>query len=327
MTTKILYVLVCNPSDFYLEQAYISVFSARLHNPYLDVELLTDRTTADSFGEWGSFGELFQSLFSRIYTIDLDPAFSTLKRSRILKTGMRNYVEGDFLYVDSDTLVGPMQDRLDTLPYSLAACADTHCAFLDHPHRMATVHLCKKIGHDVSSEPFYFNGGVMLVRDTPENAQFFSLWQRVYLEGSQKGIFQDQPSLSFVNLRCGRPIAPLDGYWNCQIQHGVRFLKDAFVVHYVCTNVGTGPQDSLFLLNNRSVLQRIREKGEMTEDVQEVAKDPFKGFASLTQVFAGEDVYFFQTRRYRWLRKRFSRGRSSVLELILKCWDHLTGRV
>lgn len=327
MTTKILYVLVCSPGDYYLEQTYISAFSARLHNPHLNVELLTDKATADSFGEWGTFGEEFKSLFTRICTVDLDPSLSALKRSRILKTGMRNYVEGDFLYVDSDTLVGPMEDRLDTLPYTLAACADTHCAFPDHPHRMATIHLCEKIGHDVSSEPVYFNGGVMLVRDTPENVQFFSSWQRVYLEGCEKGIFQDQPSLSLVNLCCGRPIAQLDGFWNCQIQHGVRFLKDALVVHYVCTNVGTGPQDSLFLLNNRAVLQRIRQKGGMTEEVQEVVEDPFKGFASLTQVFAGEDVYLFQTRRYKWLRKNFQRGRGSVLEFILKCWDHLTGRV
>jgi hypothetical protein len=91
--------------------------------------------------------------------------------------------------------------------------------------------------------------------------------------------------------------------------------------------VGTGPQDSLFLLNNRAELQRIRQKGGMTEEVQEVVEDPFKGFAALTQVFAGEDVYFFQTRRYKWLRKNFHKGKGSVLEFILKCWDHLTGRV
>lgn len=323
MTTKILYVLVSSPGDYYLEQTYISALGARSHNPHTDVELLADKSTVESLGARGPLGESFKSLFSRIHAIDLDPSLSAVKRSRILKTGMRNYVEGDFLYIDSDTLVGPLEAALEALPYKLAACPDTHCAFPDHPHRSATIHLCQKIGYDVSSEPYYYNGGVMLVRDTPENARFFSMWQSAYQEGFEKGIFQDQPSLSLVNSKCGCPIATLDGFWNCQIQHGVRFLKDAFVVHYVCTNVGTGPQDSLFLLNNRKVLQRVRDHGGITEEVRQVVDDPFTGFAALTQVFAGEDVYLFQTRRYRWLRKHYHKNKWSLLEFVLKVWDHL----
>ena len=47
----------------------------------------------------------------------------------------------------------------------------------------------------------------------------------------------------------------------------------------------------------------------------------------LTQLFAGEDLYFFRTRRYRALRKGFRRGKFSMLEFLLKVRDHLFGRV
>jgi hypothetical protein len=71
------------------------------------------------------------------------------------------------------------------------------------------------------------------------------------------------------------------------------------------------------------VLQRLRDNGGITEEVKQVVDDPFTGFAALTQVFAGEDVYLFQTRRYRWLRKHYHKNKWSLLEFMLKVWDHL----
>jgi len=52
-----------------------------------------------------------------------------------------------------------------------------------------------------------------------------------------------------------------------------------------------------------------------------------KGFAPVVRVTVGEDLHFFQTRRYRWLRSRFRRGRFSLLEFLLKVKDHLLGKV
>lgn len=48
MKTKIVYVLVSDEKDLYLEQAWLSVYSLRLHNPTAYVVVLMDDNTERS---------------------------------------------------------------------------------------------------------------------------------------------------------------------------------------------------------------------------------------------------------------------------------------
>lgn len=321
MKTKLLYVLVSGPGDMYLEQAFISAASARKHNPEARIELLTDSATFSGISSRGQIAEDFLKLFDNIVRADLDPSLPGFKRSRLLKTGMRSYIEGDFLYIDSDTVIAKALDAIDGIDASIAACADLHCTFADHPHRDATISLCRKAGFDASSEQVYFNGGVMLVRDTPEASEFFRLWHENYLLSYDSGIRQDQPSLSRTNASLGHIVKELEGFWNCQLQYGTRFLKDAYIVHYVCTYIHSGEEGKLFRLNDPSTLLKVRTGG--LASVEDIIEDPSCGIAPCARLFAGEDLYFFRTRRYRWMRKRFRRNRFSLLEFILKVCDHI----
>lgn len=325
METKILYVLVSSPKDCYLEQAYISAYSARAHNPSATIVLLTDQDTEKSFQERGAIGVSFPALFDEIVSIELEPSLTPMLRSRILKTGMRSYVKGDFLYIDSDTLIVRPLDAIDSVAGPLAACRDLHCDFPDHPHRGASLSYCRKLGFDASREPVYFNGGVMLARDQAIAYDFFARWQKNYLEGQKVGVRPDQPSLAKTIAEMDHPLVLLDDVWNCQMQNGVRYMKDAFIFHYVCTNVASGEEGKLFCLNDRDVLMKVRNQG--IEAVRPVVDDFFQGFASSTQLYAGEDLFFFQTRRYKWLRRSYRRDGFSLLEWLLKVKDHLLKRV
>lgn len=318
MNTKILYILVSDGTGFYTEQALVSATSARERNPGATLVLLTDGDTV--------VPELLGRLFDHQVRVAFPPGVPPMKRSRLLKTGMRQHVEGDFLFVDADTVVARPLEDIDAVQAPLAACRDLHSPFREHPHYRATVNMCRRLGFDVSAEAEYFNSGVMLVRDTPQNHAFFRLWQRNYLAGYEAGIRPDQPSLAQTQAACGHPIALLDDVWNCEVQNGVRYLRDAYIVHYMVTNVGSGAQDSLFLLNSREALLKMREAGGLTPEVRAVMEDPFKGYAPVTQVFAGDDIYFFRTRRYRWLRRHYVRGKTSLLEWLLKVKDHLVCR-
>lgn len=318
MKTQILYVLVSSPADVYLEQAFVSASSARMRNPSARMVLLADAGTC--------IPERMEAIFDTVKRVDFPAEMPPMKRSRLLKTGMRGLVEGDFLYIDADTVIARPLDGIDAVPASLAACRDLHSPFQEHPHYQATVNMCRKMGFDASGEQEYFNSGVMLVKDTPENHAFFHDWQENYLAGYEAGIRPDQPSLARTNAAHGHPIARLEDSWNCEVQNGVRYLKDAYIVHYMVTNVGSGPQDSLFLLNRRDVLLGMREAGDITPEIREVMEDPFKGYAPVTQVFAGDDIHLFRTRRYRALRRRYQRGKWSFVEFILKVLDHLKCR-
>ena len=323
MKTQLLYILVSSPSDVYLEQAFVSASSARLRNPGARIVLLTDRSTADGLEERGAIGTAFKALFTEVIVADVDPALPAMKRSRLLKTGMRGYVQGDFLFIDADTVVARSLADIDSVEAPLAACRDLHSPFAVHPHREATVNMCRKLGFDASSVKDYFNSGVLLVKDTPENHAFFRAWQKNYLAGWDKGIRPDQPSLAQTLALEGAEMALLEDRWNCEVQNGVRYLGDACIVHYMVTNVGSGPQDQLFLLNNRQTLMAVREAGALTPEVQAVVDNPHLGYAPVTQVFAGDDLYLFRSRRYRWLRSHYSPGKWSLGEFLLKVKDHL----
>ena len=51
MKTKIVYVLVSSETDLYLEQAWLSLYSLRLHNPNAHVVILMDDYTEHSLRE------------------------------------------------------------------------------------------------------------------------------------------------------------------------------------------------------------------------------------------------------------------------------------
>ena len=321
MKTKLLYILVSGPSDVYLEQAFVSASSCARHNPGASMTLLTDKATADGWLYGNPLSKAFTALFSEVLVAPLDPAIPAMKRSRLLKTGMREYVKGDFLFIDADTVIASPLDAVDSFKAELAAAPDLHSAFLEHPHSQATINMCRKLSYDPSGDEFYYNSGVLLVRDTDANHDFFREWQKNYLAGYEKGIRPDQPSLAKTNA--GRQIVRLPDVWNVEVQNGVRYLRDAFIVHYMVTNVGSGPQDSLFLLNSKDALLRMRSAGAITPEIEEVIGNPFKGYAPVTQVFAGEDLYLFRTRRYRWLRSHYKPGKRSFLEWLLKVRDHI----
>ena len=321
MKTKLLYILVSTPKDVYLEQAYVSVASARRRNPGAHITLLTDTVTEASFGQRGAQDAAFRALFDEVVVAPLNPSLPAMKRSRLLKTGMRQYVEGDFLFIDADTVVVRSLEEIDSVEASLAACRDLHAPFREHPHRRATINMCKRFGFDVSGSENYFNSGVLLVKDTPENHRFFALWQENYLKGQAAGIKPDQPSFAQTDAALGFPVQQLPGEWNCQVQNGIRYIRNAYILHYMVTNLSSGEEEKLYSLNGKELLLKVREKG--LGPVEEIIEDPMKGYALSVRVFAGEDLYFFQSRRYKWLRRRFRSDRFSIHEWLLKVNDHL----
>ena len=140
MKTQLLYILVSSPADVYTEQVLVSATSARRRNPSAVMLLLTDSDTIVT--------PALQSLFDRVIRQDFQADIPPMKRSRLLKTGMRSLVEGDFLFIDADTIVARPLDGIDAMEAPLAACPDLHSHFPEHPHYEATVNMCRKLCED-----------------------------------------------------------------------------------------------------------------------------------------------------------------------------------
>ena len=76
------------------------MMSLRHRTPDAVVELLIDKETEKSL--IGRRAEII-NLVNKITAIDVAGEYNAQQRSRILKTSLRNYVEGDCLFIDCDT--------------------------------------------------------------------------------------------------------------------------------------------------------------------------------------------------------------------------------
>lgn len=304
MNTKLLYVLVSSVNDLYLEQAYVSMYSAKKYMPDCHVVLLVDKNTYDGFV---GIREKEVSLADEIIVVDLDTKLSSQKRSRILKTGARNYIEGDYLFIDADTIIVRDLSCVDSFNFPIGACRDTHSNFQENPYRDLGIRDARALGIDISSEQEYFNSGVIYVKDIPETHAFYAEWEKNYCAGYEKGVTMDQPSFALTNIRLKYPIKKIPDIWNCELKHGIKYLKNAYIVHYLCTNVSSGNDRQLFLLNDAAVMQDIKRTGIIPEKIKSVILDPFEGIADTTHCFAGNDLDFFRTKTFDYFLKLYKR--------------------
>lgn len=283
MKTKILYVLTSSETDIYLEQAYVSICSVRHHMPYAHITVVTDSVTKATLT--GLRADMLKDV-NELVVVDLPSDMSGQKRSRELKTSCRNHVKGDFLFIDCDTLVCRPLDEIDDIPYDLAACRDGHSDLADSPYRDMCLLNSRKIGDEISDESIYFNSGVILARDVPMVHEFYDRWHANLNEGRSHGVMMDQPSFCKTNIQMGHVIKLLPDVWNCQIIHGIRYLPEARVLHYLTTNAKSVGHQA-FILKEKESFDKLKTEITLPESITECFDNPFKGIPECVMVSAG----------------------------------------
>lgn len=225
---QVVYVLTSTDKDPYLEQMWLSVRSLRRHNAHTKVVAVTDRVTFDALTPIRK--EMMETV-DEVIIVDLDPELSGKVRSRLLKTGLREIVEGDFLYVDTDTIIVDSLEDMDYLnQFDLGAVYDLNVAWVDSPAQTHTINAYKP-AFDVSEATQFFNGGVMWAKDNQVSHDFYSLWQILYKSGEQLGCSFDQASLSMAE-QSTKAINRLDDSWNVQGIYSATFILRAKIFHY-----------------------------------------------------------------------------------------------
>lgn len=228
MHTKIVYTLVSDASDYYLEQALISVYSLRIYNPDTVVELVVDTLTAASLE--GTRAKI-KKYVTHVISIEAPNGYNKMLRSRFLKTTLRQWVTGDYLFVDCDTFISRSLEEIDLFHAELGLVAD-----LNENLPLTNedgIQRCRQIGFtDVEGKP-YFNSGVMYVKDTSLAHTFYEKWHRNWFLSTENGVCVDQPALCQTNMEMQYPIQELPAEWNCQFKYSyTRYLKEARILHF-----------------------------------------------------------------------------------------------
>ncbi len=263
MKPAVVYVLADGAAGLYSRMAVMSVYSLRRYHPDIPVWLVMDPET---FGRLERLGSALIDMATPV--VEKVPVqFYVTERSRYLKTRMRSIVQGDFLYIDTDTIICAPLDGIDRVDADLAAVADANSPLgLWYPDTIAK---CEKAGFAGLKGKPYYNGGVLFVRDTASTHRFFEEWHRLWLQSRQRGILLDQPALCQAGVNLGCPVHEVNGTWNCQIGNspaGLYYYRKARILHYFTTMADN------FVPN--VLLPHISETGLLDAYAQQIASDP-----------------------------------------------------
>ena len=231
MKTKLVYVLTCDPENHYIEQALISVFSARYWNPDAYIILIVDDMTDQLLV--GKRSELLGYISEKIVIPFKDPELSSVYRSRWIKTSVRHFIKGRYLFIDCDTIVCRSLEQIDTFACDIGAVWDAHLLVEDFCDNLiaSTKAANISIGVDIEGEKEYFSSGVLFVQDTPNAHQLYLLWHEYWEESCQCKLFIDQPAMAKANREMGHIIQRIPDIYNCIVFTHNAYTRDAIVLH------------------------------------------------------------------------------------------------
>ncbi|MDN0066642.1 glycosyltransferase [Bacteroides gallinaceum] len=305
MNTKIVYCTVSGSEDMYLAQAFISIYSARRYNPSATIVLLVDKPTSDVIEK--HFRNL-KGYVTNVIVANVPEHLNKMERSRYLKTTMREHVDGDFLYIDADTIVTCNLSEIDYADFDMGSVLDRHARISVHVLSRKISNDLKKVNMSLKDlKDKYFNGGVLFVKDTPNTHELFDKWHTIWEETRHKGKPIDQPPLARANMECGYIIHEMDGEWNCQLSDNfLNCFHDAKILHYFASN-----NESPYNMYENDLYIEVMNKDEIPQNIKDAIENPKSFFKPKHRVIYNDDIDFTITnihtifKYHRWLFNMF----------------------
>lgn len=287
MNTKIVYVIISGDNDIYFEQVWASAWSLKYYNPTAKITLLTDEATKKSIMSDARKASL--ELIDEIKVVDIpsmnsgqvEREYSNKEKSRWIKTNMRNLIDGDFLFIDADTIICGDLSEIDNLTCSVGAVLDNNChakeicdyfIFRD----MYTNRLKNVFGVDYTPDVDVFNSGVMFVKDDVFAHEFFTRWHQNWQVSLAKGYVVDQLPLVKTCMDMGNPIYEMSGIYDCQIRSSIQYLLDAKIIHTFATQ----GHSILTPIVSTEIFYEIKKEGKLTDNVKDLLLNCKQSFTS-----------------------------------------------
>ena len=177
MKTQIVYSVISTEKDFFLEELWVSVYSLRQFHPNDRVVVMTDAPTGERIKRRPSL----DSLISEVMVIPMPEEYNNDCRAREIKTNIRNLIDGDFLFIDTDTVICQPLDEVDNLSVkNLAMVPEFHDSFKKHfCYEFVYQDVIRIFCTDCSDSQYWFNSGCMFVRDNETTRKFFGRIQHL----------------------------------------------------------------------------------------------------------------------------------------------------
>lgn len=296
MRTKIVYVVTSDETDVYLEQALLSVFSLRKHNPDAYVELVVDQDTDATIV--GKREEILKYIDNKV-VVNVPEEYNKVCRSRWIKTSLRQHIKGNFLFIDTDTIITDNLSEIDSFQGNLGAVIDAHVPIYLRKDSKYIEEIKKNAieeGWKCSDEIPFFNSGVFFVNDTVESYEFFSYWHETWADFYKRyGRHIDQAPLGATNEKFRYIIKELSGTWNCQIaRSGISYLSNAKIMHYLAYDGTVNP----WVFYNHDILNEIKNIGYISDKISKLVDEAKISFDVPNMIVSGSKL---ESVKYRYL--------------------------
>ena len=292
MIPQIVYVLVANEKNLYLEEMWVSIFSLRRHHPEATVKVLVDMETKEYLSR---FPQL-TSMIDETVVVQTPAGYNAKQRSRQIKTTIRNVLTGDYIFIDTDTVIckpldGIVEDIRELKDFrGIAAVREGHVTMKET--LFPPTETVKRIFDiDISQSPLMTNSGVMFVADIPFTHEFYKRWNENWKRSCfEKGNSQDQPSLYATDCQYGYVIRELSGIYNAQVAMSLKYYADAVILHWwhmdFIEDQSYSPYFSL------EIYQDLKKEGEITPQIEELIINAKQSFVSPTMPVGKEHILF-----------------------------------
>jgi hypothetical protein len=260
---------VSRDTDLYLEELWVSLFSLRKHNQAVKTIVLVDAPTSERIKQ----NKELASLITELKVVNVPEEYSPKDRSREIKTSIRNLIDGDFLFIDTDTVICAPLDDVDLLHVqNIAMVPELHGPFKEHLTYGFVSEDTKRIFNvDVSDSPYWFNSGCMLVRDNDFTREFFQKWNENWKYSAfKKNNSTDQRALLKTDHDYGYIIECLPDMYNCQMAMSIKYFYDAKIVHFWHMRKNFTPVMDFSPFMSHEIYKKLRESSAITEELSKI---------------------------------------------------------
>ena len=287
LKTKIVYCLVSDNEDYYYEQLLISLYSFRKYNSNADITLIIDDKTRNTLVDKRT---KVYDYVNNIITIIPPVEYNKPLLSRYIKTNIRDIIKGDYLYIDTDTLICDSLSDIDNCAFEIGAVLDNH---------QGKVLECQldflPEGHEWNSlrDSKHYNSGVFYVKDTPNTHDFYHIWYKYWQDGVKNGILFDQLPLRKTVIEFNKiNIGELDGIWNCQAfrTDSRPYWKNAKIFH--CQGFA---KNAFFPMTSTTVYEKIKRVGSIPADIVNFIENKPENLLRKSMIIEGRDLDFYES--------------------------------
>lgn len=293
MKTKIVYCLVSDNEDYYYEQLLISLCSLRKHNPNAIVEIVCDN---DTFATLHDTRSTIYDYNIIVTPVDTPHNWVKIEKSRYLKTNLRKLTKGDYLFIDTDTVICSSLNFIDNFAFDIAAVRDSHVERPLPKHSQSRNESeswiwgeAKKSNINIEGL-WHLNSGVMYVKDVKVAYELYTKWAERYSILLKCGVQVDQLALLLSNNEMNNVISLLDPKMNCQVlvEEGRKRVKDAAIIHYF-------PGKQRTILSSPWIMDPVKYTGRINPSIQRIIDEPQKFFKGLSKVVVNEEASLLNT--------------------------------